>query len=161
MVSACSPNMIVQTDHIRPSNLDRLKTFRFAEEAIQNNISFNEANQERIKLYITEELQKRGYIESQLADFEVSILGAVDMKRVSQTSTPFYYNPYYPGYWQDRRPENTNDVALIVNVLSGGELVWQGVATGNLQKKKKQHIEAAIADVVKRIFEEFPYESKI
>jgi hypothetical protein len=164
ILSGCSKSLIVQTELIRPADLNRVKTFRFVDDA-NPNLAFNEANQERIKLSIANELAARNYIESQLADFEISIMGGVEMVRQTAVrynysgAYPYYYPRYYPN--SDMYGKSSDNSSLIINVLDKGQLVWQGVATGNFKPKKKQHIEVAIAEVVKSIFKEFPYQSQL
>jgi hypothetical protein len=164
LLSGCSKSIVVQTEHIKPADLNRLKTFRIIEDNSNTNVAFNEANQERIRLSIVNELNNRNYLESELADFEISILGGVEMVR--QTGVRYnypgaypYYRPYYPD--SNLTPKNSDNSALIINVFDNGQLVWQGVATGNFTPKKKQHIEVVIADIVKSIFNEFPYRSEL
>lgn len=159
----CSKKIIVQADQIKPVDLNRFKTFKFIEDGKNPNLAFNEANQERIKLSIANELNSRNFIESELADFEISILGGIEMARESNINYhyPGYYPYYYPyHYYYDRHPENSNDSALIINIFDNGELVWQGVATGDFRPRKKQHIEVTIAEIVRNIFKEFPYQSE-
>jgi hypothetical protein len=163
--SACTKSLIVQTERIRPTDLNRFKTFRFVDDSQNPNLAFNEANQERIKLNIVNELTARNYIQSELADFEISVMGGIEMVRQTAVrynylgAYPYYYPRYYPG--SDMHGRNSDNSALIINIIDNkGQLVWQGTATGNFKPKKKQHIEVAIADIVKSIFKEFPYESQ-
>lgn len=162
-LTACTRPLLVQSDQPHQADLNQYKTFRFAEDDPVN-FAFNEANRERIRAFIAEELSQRNYIQSDLADLEVRINGAIEMVRESAVDYrhgmyPYYYPPYYySGDWQGK---DFNNSSLIINIFEADnkKLLWQGVATGNFKPKKKQHIETALAAVIHNIFEQFPYHS--
>jgi len=158
-LAGCTKSILIQTDQPNEADLNRYRTFRFAPDD-PTNFTFNEANRERIREFVARELTERNYIQSELADFEVRLLGAIEMVRESGVDYrggwyPYYY-PYYHG--GDYRGRDFNESALIVNIFDASDekLIWQGVATGNFKNKKK-HIEVVLSEAVHGIFEQFPY----
>lgn len=159
--AGCSKSILVQTDQPNETDLNRYRTFRFAADD-PTNFTFNEANRDRIRLFISRELTDRNFIESDLADFEVRVQGAIEMIRESGVNyRNGLYPYYYPGYHYsgDYHGKDFNESALIINIFDAADekLIWQGVATGNFKNKKK-HIETVLSEVVHSIFERFPYQ---
>lgn len=164
ILSSCSKSILIQTDQINEMDLSRLKTFKFVENESKYNLTFNEANEERIKFYIAEELEERNYVKSEAADIHIKLLGNIEIVRETAARDSYYgpYNRYYPPWGGNYHgPRSENESSLIINIIDGAsqKLVWQGVATGNFQPRKK-HIEAVIAETIAAVFAEFPYESR-
>lgn len=162
LFSGCSKKILVQSDYINPTDFSKYRTFTFNDEKADANFTFNEANQERVRNAVTMEMNKRQFIQSELADLVVNVQGSIEMIRETGTSFdpyPFYgrWDPrFYP--YNDVRPRDENESVIIINVKEehSGKLLWQGVATGDFQQKKK-HIELVILETVEQIFNEFPY----
>ena len=161
ILTGCGKKILIQSDVIQPVDFSKYKTFKFSENKASSNFTFNEANQERVKIAVSKELEQRNYFESELADLLVIIQGSFEMIRETGPSLSpydYYGRIYYPGYYyNDRRPREENESTIIINLIDekNHELLWQGVATGDFQQKKK-HIEVLIFDTIHQIFENFP-----
>ena len=158
----CGKKILVQSDVINPVDFSKYKTFKFSENNAASNFTFNEANQERVRMAVARELSERDYFESELADLLINVQGSIEMIRETAASPSpydYYGRLYYPGYYyNDRRPREENESTIIINIIDEKtrKLLWQGVATGDFQQKKK-HIEVLIFDTINQIFENFPY----
>ena len=166
--AACSPKITVQSDYVNPADFSRFRTFRFDDSRPAPNFTFNEADQERVELAITDELKRRGFIESAISDLIIKVNGSIAMVRETGTNN-MMMNPMWGWGWYDplwmnnqRAPRDENHNTIIINVIDEleNELIWQGVATGQFQQKKK-HIELVIREVIQEIFQEFPVEPAI
>ncbi len=160
-IVACSPKIVVQTDYIKPVDFSDYRTFRFEDSKPAANFTFNEANQERVKLAITEEMEKRNFIYSEISDLVIKINGSIAMIRETGTNAidPMWGWGWYDPFWMNnnRAPRDENQNTMIINVIDEleNELIWQGVATGEFQQKKK-HVEVIIREIVQQIFTDFP-----
>lgn len=167
LLISCSPKIVVQTDYVKPVNFKEYRTFRFDNSKPAPNFTFNEANQERVRLAISEQMEKRDFIQSEISDLVIKVNGSIAMIRETGTNNfadPRWGYGWYDPYWtnNNRAPRDENQNTMIINVIDEleNELIWQGVATGQFQQKKK-HIELVIRDVVQEIFLDFPVEPKV
>ncbi|MGK7393507.1 MAG: DUF4136 domain-containing protein [Candidatus Cyclobacteriaceae bacterium M3_2C_046] len=164
LLSSCSKSMLIQADKVNEISLNQYKTFRFVENDANPNFTFNEANQERVKLAVAAELEQRNYEEAALADFLIKVQGNIEMIRETGTMGPMYnyYDPFFMNNRLNRAPRDANESTVIINVIdqASNKLVWQGVATGNF-KKKKTHIEVVIRETIQEMFLQFPYQSQV
>lgn len=160
---SCSPKVVVQTDYIKPVDFKNYRTFRFDDSKPAPNFTFNEANQERVRLAISEQMEKRNFIQSEISDLVIKVNGSIAMIRETGTNNfdPMWGWGRYDPFWMNnnRAPRDENQNTMIINVIDEleNELIWQGVATGQFQQKKK-HIEIIIREIVADIFNDFPVE---
>lgn len=163
LLVSCSPKVVVQTDYIKPVDFKDYRTFRFDDSKPAPNFTFNEANQERVRLAIAEQMEKRNFIQSEISDLVIKINGSIAMIRETGTNNidPMWGLGWYDPFWMNnnRAPRDENQNTMIINVIDEmeNELIWQGVATGQFQQKKK-HIEVVIREIVTEIFNDFPVE---
>jgi len=160
--AACSPKVIVQSDYVKPVDFKNFRTYRFDDSKPAPNFTFNEANQDRVQLAIAEQMEKRDFIQSEISDLVIKINGSIAFIRETGTNNmgpAMWGRGWYDPYWMNnnRAPRDENQNTMIINVIDEleNELIWQGVATGQFQQKKK-HIEIVIREIVQEIFNEFP-----
>ncbi len=165
--AACSPKVIVQTDYIKPVNFNEYRTYRFDNTKPAPNFTFNDANQDRVQLAIAEQMEKRNFIQSEISDLLIKINGSIAFIRETGTNNmgpAMWGRGWYDPFWMNnnRAPRDENQNTMIINIIDEleNELIWQGVATGEFQQKKK-HIEIVIREIVKEIFNEFPKEPTV
>jgi hypothetical protein len=167
LMAGCASGLKIQTDINPEARFSNYKTFRFQEEEsyIGPNFTLTETDREKVKAVIMQQMKNRNYIYSHDADLLIDIQGRIGMvqDRVT-TNYPVrdWYGRYYPG-WMVTGDEYrmSNETTLIINFLDASRkmLVWQGVATGKINKKKKNE-EDPVMYIVNKIFQEYPQKNE-
>lgn len=164
---ACARGLKIQTDNISPANFNAYQSFMFfnPKNIPASNFSFSQENQSTLFDAVAFELKAKGYKSVGEADMLIKIQGGTSLeseRRNSNFNDPMFYRPgmspmYRPNYraFDDITNKYTT---IIIDILDPktNKLLWQGVATGILAKKK-DNVEMKLREAIKDIFEEYPY----
>ena len=165
-ILACSKGLNVQSTHFSNADFTGFSAFKFYNPANipKSNFSFSKEDQTSIFEAIASEMKKRGFESRADANLIIKVQGGtkkVDVQDI-QNRQPYSYNYSYYNrnyYEQDVDSEHTTLIIDMFNDQSK-ELIWQGVASGELSENELE-ADKMMQEAVKKIFEEFPVPTKI
>ncbi|MCC5932558.1 MAG: DUF4136 domain-containing protein [Cyclobacteriaceae bacterium] len=165
--------MKIQADQIGSPKFQLYKTYMFAnpKNMPASNFSFSEENQKFLFEAVAFEMNTRGYESTKGADLIIRLQGGTSIETERGAPPPMhdpmmfrpgfgpYYHPYGYRMYDDISKKQTT---IIVDILEAQteKLIWQGVASGVLTKKKDD-VELKIREAVKDIFEKYPFKAGV
>jgi hypothetical protein len=165
VVAACAaqgPTIRAQAD---PSaNFGKYHTFAFYDEVSGTNVAYSSFIAKYLKQSISRQLGTRGFRHDPanpdlLVNFQVL---AQDKLSVSQTPSGYYgYRRGLYGSWGGMTQTNVStykEGTLNIDVVdrASRQLVWEGVAVGQIRDKALDNPQPAIESVVTQVFARFP-----
>jgi hypothetical protein len=156
------PSIRAQSD---PSaDFSRYRTYAFFDEVSGSNIAYDAFIAKYLKEAIAREMQARGYRHDQNPDLLVNFnVLAQDKVSVSQTPTGYYgYRRGLYGGWggaayqTDVRTYTQGTLNIDVVESATRQLIWEGVAVGQIRDKALENPQPAINAVVTQVFSKFP-----
>ncbi len=172
LLYGCAERPTIRADWDKQADFTAYSTYDFADVLSTNGgQTYDSLSTKYLKVAVARELDQRGYTKvDDGADLEVNFhLYLVDKQKVRQTTTPtvgygyYGYRRGYYGSWGNYRydtyvddyTEGTLHIDLIDNERD--QLVWEGVAVGTVTKKAMENAETSINNVVKQIFDKYPF----
>ena len=173
LVSSCAERPTIRADWDKTADFSAYSSYDFADVLSTNSgQQYDSLQTKYLKVAVARELDARGYKKvDDGADLEVNFhLYLVDKQTVRTTTTPtvgyggyYGYRRGYYGSWGNYRydtyvddyTEGTLHIDLIDNKRD--QLVWEGVAVGTVTKKAMENAETSINNVVKQIFDKYPF----
>jgi hypothetical protein len=163
----CASKPELRSDYDKSVDFSRYHTFNFVKTPSTETLGYGNLVTQQIEASIKSELEKRGYMQSEKPDLLVNFSGKLQEKTDIQSSpSGGYYYGYrgygaWPGYaygsdvYTVRYTVGTINVDLID--ATRNQMVWEGVAVGEVTKKHLENREAAIAKAIERIFSKYPF----
>lgn len=164
-LASCS-SLSVTSDYDREANFSSYKTYSFAKMDVERT-NINDINKNRLIRAVKNEMNERGFTESDDADLEIHMHGVIENKWSATARTDYYGMglPYYRrGFgWGGVPGTTTVDIqkyeegTLIVDLVDVKEkkLVWQGIGTAILRNNPK-NVEERINKAMANILRSFP-----
>src|SRR4051794_14634045 len=163
-MSGCASGPQIRVDMDSRANMKAYKTFAFFEPVSTDAASYSSLVSARLKAATRAQLERNGYTYSTtepelLVNFYLKIV----KKQELRSSGGYYgYRSGYYGTWTGYPYVETIDYkegTLSVDLVDAKQkqLVWQGIAEGEVSEASQQNPGPAIDDVVAKIFSNFPY----
>lgn len=179
-LSSCSPRFMVNSDYDREVNFDQYHTYKIidGEATTGDPVYSSPIVRRRIKKFIAEEMNERGYQRVDTAQADMLIRFSKDIEHRDQThyDHPAMYNMGYgwgwgPGWfgspfwggpaWYGPRSyaSSVREGRLIINIYDSktDQLIWQGWAIGEVNgQRSARDREKAMERKVSKIMDKFP-----
>ena len=168
----CAPGIKVSTDYDRAADFSLYRTFTITD--ISKNGEVSELNAKRITNAIRDNLQKKGFKEtdSVAADLLINAVTMTKLKMTVTANSNFYgyggmYRPYTyygAGVGMANTTYTTNeyvDGSLMIDVVNNKEkkLLWQGIGNAEIDKTI-DNPDRFINDAVTKVMAGFPPKNK-
>jgi hypothetical protein len=163
ILTSCSPNIRVYTDHDPGYDLENYKTFDWSEkeniEHGKNPLRYNELNDKRIKTAVREELESRGYLFSEIEpDLVIHYHIVIDDQSII-ANDPFGHS-YSPNWIRmQTNIYSYREGTLIIDLMDArtNNLIWRGWAVSAINEVlRPEEVEKLIRHAVSKIFRKFP-----
>jgi hypothetical protein len=161
---ACVTGPEVRVDKDPNANLSSYKTFAFFDKVSTDNAQYSSLVSTRLKQGTRAQLERLGftYAENE-PDLRVNFfLKVVDKQRLRSTPSGYYsYRAGYYGTWGNYPYMDTvdyRDGTLSIDLVDAkrSQLIWQGVAEGEVSDESMKNPGPALDKIVTRIFSNFP-----
>jgi hypothetical protein len=163
-MSGCASGPRIVVDMDARANMKAYKTFAFFEAVSTDGAAYTSLLSSRLKAATRAQLEKNGYTYSTtepelLVNFYLKI---VNKQELRSTGGYYGYRAGYYGTWTGYPYVETIDYkqgTLSVDLVDAKhkQLVWQGVAEGEVSEESQRDPGPAIDRVVADIFSNFPY----
>jgi hypothetical protein len=164
VASACATGPTVRVDMDPATDLRSFKTFAFLEPVSTDSSSYTSLVSTRLKQSTRAQLERLGYVYAEdepdlLVNF---FLKVVDRQQVRSSSSGYYgYRSRQYGTWSSYPYVETYDYregTLSIDLVDAKrkQLVWQGVAEGEVKEESWKSPGPALDKVVTTIFSNFP-----
>jgi hypothetical protein len=119
-----------------------------------------------VELAVRNEMEKRGYVLDPKPNLLVNFSGKLQEKQEIQSSPGNYYGYRGYGAWAgygyvggDVYTVNYTTGTLNVDLIDAGrnQMVWEGVAVGEVTKKHLENRKASIDKAISHIFSKYPF----
>jgi len=166
-MSGCASGPQIRVDMDSRANIKAYKTFAFFEPVSTDAAAYSSLISSRLKAATRAQLEKNGYTYSAtepqlLVNFFLKVVNKQELR----SSGGYYgYRAGYYGTWTGYPYVETIDYkegTLSVDLVDAQhkQLVWQGVAEGEVSEESQRNPGPAIDRVVAEIFSNFPYSPK-
>jgi hypothetical protein len=161
--SGCASGPQIRVDMDAHANMKAYKTFAFFNTVSTDGASYTSLLSSRLKAATRAQLERNGYAYSEAEpDLLVNFfLKVVNKQELRSTGGYYGYRQGYYGTWTGYPYVETIDYkegTLSVDLVDSKrkQLVWQGVAEGEVSEESQQNPGPAIDKVVAEIFSNFP-----
>lgn len=169
LLAGCASGPTLRSDYDHSANFAQYRTFAFMSPLGTDRAGYSSLLTERLKQAARGQLEMRGYVyDESKPDLLVNFNGKLQEK-TQVTPAPPPMGPYYgyragfyggwPGYgWGDdvyQYTEGTLNIDLID--ARRRQLVWEGVATGEVNDLDKAQSAASVEQGVAQIFSQYPF----
>lgn len=157
----CSNEIIVRTDYDKAIDTKNFKTYQWLPskdiEMRNNPVYYNELSDKRIKTFVNEQLQNKGFtLVTEKPDVIVHYHIVIEDRSMVRTD-PYGY--YYGSYWMTNQKNmyEYREGSLLIDLMdaTNKSLIWRGWAVSILDDSKDMPEELLKAAVTK-IFTKFP-----
>jgi hypothetical protein len=171
LLQGCASKPELRSDYDKSADFSKYRSFNFVKTPSTETLGYGNLITQQIESSIRSELEKRGYMQSDTPDLLVNFSGKLQEKTDIQSSpSGGYYYGYrgygaWPGYaygsdvYTVRYTVGTINVDLID--ATRNQMVWEGVAVGEVTKKHLENREAAIAKAIEKIFSKYPFRAGV
>jgi hypothetical protein len=170
LLQGCQTQPEVRADYDHAADFSKYRTFNFVPQPSTEKLGYSSLTTQEIKNAVSAELQKRGYqLDTENPDLLVNFSGKLREKQeIESVPGPYYgyrfgfYGPW-PGYalGSDIYTVNYKEGTLNVDLIDASrmQMVWEGVAVGEVTQKQLENREASINTTVQDIFAKFPFQA--
>jgi hypothetical protein len=162
LVSACASGPQIRIDKDPAADMSAYKTFGFFEQLPTDQARYSTLTSTRLKLAVTNELQRLGYTYDERApqlrvNFFVRVTDKQDIRSTPSAGRVGRYVAW-AGYPRDLETVEYKAGTLSIDLVDtrSNALVWQGMAAGKLSEEAMRNPGGAIDEVVAGIFRNFP-----
>lgn len=161
LLAACSDRITVRVDYDKSSPVNTRRTFKWLlDKEIESRnqpLVFNELNDKRIKVAVTKEMERAGYVlNEQEGDLLLHYHLVVEEKSTINPSTYGYsYSPYWIGQRTDTYYYREGSIIIDVMDNANKQLLWRGWAFSVLGEEPYLSEELLTESIV-RMFKKFP-----
>jgi hypothetical protein len=171
LLQGCASKPDLRSDYDKSADFAKFHTFNFVKTPSTDTLGYGNLTTQAIETAVKNEMEKRGYMLAENPDLLVNFSGKLQEKADVQSSGGYagYYG--YRGYGAWPGYAYGNDVytvrytvgTLNVDLVDAkrNQMVWEGVAIGEVTKKHMENREAAIAKAVENIFTKFPFRAGV
>jgi hypothetical protein len=170
LLQGCVSKPDLRADYDKTADFAKYHSFNFVKTPSTDTLGYGNLVTQQMETSIRMELEKRGYKLTDTPDLIVNFSGKLQEKADVQSSGGGGYYGYrgygaWPGYsygtdvYTVRYTVGTINVDLID--AARNQMVWEGVAVGEVTKKHLENREAAIAKAVENIFSKYPFRAGV
>jgi hypothetical protein len=170
LFQGCASKPDLRADYDKSVDFAKFRSFNFVKTPSTETLGYGNLITQQIETSIKGELEKRGYSQSEKPDLLVNFSGKLQEKTDIQSTGGGYYYGYrgygaWPGYaygsdvYTVRYTVGTLNVDLID--ATRNQMVWEGVAVGEITKKHLENREAAVAKAIEKIFTKYPFRAGV
>jgi hypothetical protein len=164
VASACVSGPQIRVDMDASANMKAYRTFAFFDPVSTDSAAYGSILSSRLKAATRAQLEKNGYTYStNEPDLRVNFfLKIVNKQQIQSTGGYYGYRQGYYGTWTGYPYVETIDYregTLNVDLIDAKrkQLVWQGVAEGEVSEESQRNPGPAIDKVIAQIFSNFPH----
>lgn len=161
LIAACLP-VKVSYDYSRKTDFTKFKAYAYKYDALK--VPAQEVARKKIMTAIDKEMHDRGFATSDNPDIWVDF--QVKSMDRTQAIAPFVsrgysFGSYYgPVYKSQPSVDRFIDCSLVISVMAGDSLVWQGRGTKSISgSSNPDRADAVISLIVSSIFRKFPIQT--
>jgi hypothetical protein len=169
LLQGCASKPDLRADYDKSADFAKYHSFNFVKTPSTDTLGYGNLITQQIEGAIRTELEKRGYKLADSPDLIVNFSGKLQEKTDIQSTGGGYYG--YRGYGAWPGYAYGNDVHTVrytvgtinVDLVDSGrnQMVWEGVAVGEVTKKHLENREAAIAKAIEKIFSKYPFRAGV
>jgi hypothetical protein len=170
LFQGCASKPDLRADYDRSADFAKYHSFNFVKTPSTDTLGYGNLLTQQMEVAIKSELEKRGYKLASSPDLMVNFSGKLQEKTDIQSSGGGSYYGYrgygaWPGYaygtdvYTVRYTVGTINVDLID--ATRNQMVWEGVAVGEVTRKHLENREAAITKAVEKIFSKYPFRAGV
>jgi uncharacterized protein DUF4136 len=170
LLQGCASKPDIRSDYDHAADFSKYRTFNFVEPLSTDKAGYSSLVTQAVKTSITNQMQQRGYkLDTTNPDLLVNVAGRLQEKQEVQSSPsmgPYYgyragYYGAWPGYANDVYTVNYTQGTINVDMVDSQrkQMVWEGVAVGEVTKEHLKNREAAIDKAMTEIFAKFPFQA--
>lgn len=169
LFAGCASGPQIRSSHDPGADFARYRTYGFFEPLGTDRDGYATILGSTLKTAIAQELDRRGYRLAPDPDLLVNVHAKLvrqrDFTPVPVEPPPFYYGYRYgfyspwPGYGYEPLVRDYTEGTLNIDLVDRArkQLVWEGVAVGEVTPEKLQHPEIAAPEVVAKVFTHYPF----
>ena len=168
LLAGCATGPNVRSNYDRGADFGSYRTFGYVEQLGTDRSGYSTIVSSILKTAVSREMEQRGYLPSATPDLLINFQARL---RRSQEVTPgpgpglFYYGYRYgvygpwPGYDYELTVRDYTEGTLNIDVVDRvrKQLVWEGVAIGEVSEQKLRDPATSLPEVVARIFANYPF----
>lgn len=171
LFQGCASKPDLRADYDRSVDFSKFRSFNFVKTPSTQTLGYGNLVTQQIEASIKGELEKRGYTQAESPDLLVNFSGKLQEKTDIQSTGGSYgyygYRGYgaWPGYAYGTDVYTVRYTVGTINVdlIDAGrnQMVWEGVAVGEVNKKHLENREVAIATAIEKIFSKYPFRAGV
>jgi hypothetical protein len=163
----CATGPTIRVDMDATADIKAYRTFAFFDPVSTDRSSYTTLMSNRLKAATRAQLERAGYTYSESEpDLRVNFfLKVVDKQELRSSPGSYGYRTGYYGTWAGYPYVDTveyREGTLIIDLVDAKrkQLVWQGVAEGEVSEEAQKNPGPAVDKVVTQVFSNFPYPPK-
>lgn len=171
LMQGCVSKPDLRADYDKSADFAKYRSFNFVSKPSTEALGYGNLVTQQMEASIKSELEKRGYMLSDKPDLLVNFSGKLQEKAdIESTGGGAYYYGYrgygaWPGYAYGTDVHTVRYTVGTINVdlidAARNQMVWEGVAVGEVTKKHLENREAAIAKAIEKIFSKYPFRAGV
>jgi len=168
VLGSCASGPKLRSNYDTSADFGAYRTYGFFEKLGTDRSGYSTIVSATLKSAVSSEMEKRGYRLAETPDVLINFQAR--LRRTQEISgvpgpPPFYYGYRYgfygpwPGYDYEPMVRDYTEGTLNIDIVDRvrKQLVWEGVAIGEVSEKKLRSPATALPDVVMRIFSQYPF----
>ena len=170
VLQGCATHPDVRADYDHAADFANYRSFNFVDQPSTDKLGYSSLVTQQLKTAVTNQMQQRGYkLDPANPDLLVNVSGRLQEKQEVQSSPsmgPYYgyragYYGAWPGYANDVYTVNYTQGTINVDMVDAErkQMVWEGIAVGEVTKEHLKNREAAIDKAMTEIFAKFPFQA--
>lgn len=167
-LASCASSPKIDSLYDKDADFSRFETFSFATTRSETSAKYSSLLDKFMKAAITGEMTARGYKKADTPDllinFHISSKEKTEVYNVPPSPSYYRYRYYYgygawPYYTTETRVKQYTEGTVNIDLVdsSKNQLVWEGIAVGRVREDAMENLEARVNDVVKLIFQKYPF----
>ena len=169
VLGACASEPRLRSSFDPQADFSAYRTYGFVEPLGTDRGGYSTIVSSTLRTAVSREMEQRGYVYAATPDLLVNFYARLREKQqvdvVPAGPPPFYYGyryGYYApwlGYPNETLVREYTEGTLNIDVVDRArkQLVWEGVAIGQVSEKKLRDPAGALPPVVARIFSRYPF----
>jgi len=166
LLTSCVSKPELRSDYDHGADFSKFRTFNFVQKTGTDAEGYSHLVTQEFEAAIRSEMEKRGYVFDPKPELLVNFSGKLQEKQEVQSSPGSYYGYRGYGAWAgygyvggDVYTVNYTMGTINVDLVDAqrNQMVWEGVAQGEVTKKALEDRKASIQKAVSHIFSKFPF----
>jgi hypothetical protein len=172
-LAGCATSPTIRSDYDTSTDFAAYHSFGFAEKLGTDSAGYASLLTQRLKEAVSREMEARGYAYTEekpdlLVNFQARLEDKVQVYRAPAAWGPWprgyygyrggFYDPWF-GYAGDTQVVNYTEGTLNIDLVDRErrQMVWEGVAVGEVDESEGVPGQAKIDEAVKGIFAKYPF----